>query len=389
MKTLALNTIVGPGESDNLLECLQTVDAKNFFDEIVICYTYELSKFNEDRSKLDEYLEQINNLTLCNYCWISDRYPYGNFAAARNTCIDNTTSDFIMWLDCDDRIKCSEALFNLKRQVLSSDRDFIMMGYLINEREPGKFSTRFLKERISRNDKNIRWMHPVHEQLDLHTTNKMANIEGLDIEHARKKDPLISIERNLKILDHELKVEPTQHSYLFHANEMLSKYRNTKNEDDLKQALKEMRTCIDFRYANDENLAMMCYTIAEYSLDNLFEAEIYANLALSFSENYAETHCILGEIFMDKKEEDKAIYHYKKAMKKKLNGMSFQSPYYYEEFPSRRLIEIFTKRQEIELALWYSKLVLRHAPHYKDMLNFRNEALSYLTKENEKWLTTA
>lgn len=386
MKTLALNVIVGPGEADNLLECLQTVDAKNFFDEIVLCFTYNNDSMYNDSERID-ILGEFNPV-ICHHRWISDRYPYGNFAAARNTCIDHTTSDFIMWLDCDDRIKCDEALFNLKRQVLSSDRDFIMMGYLINEKDPGKFSTRFLKERIFRNDKNIRWMNPVHEQLDLHTTTKMASIKGLDIKHTRKKDPLISIERNLKILDHEMKVEPTHHTYLFHANEMLSKYRNTRNEEDLKQALKEMKFCIDRRYGNDENKAMMCYTIAQYSIDSSVESEIYANLALSFSDNYAETHCILGEIFMAKHDEDRAIYHYKQAMKKKLDGMSFQSPYYYEEFPSRRLIEIFTRRQEIELALWYSKLVIRHAPHDKDMLNFRNEALSFLTKENEKWLTT-
>jgi hypothetical protein len=394
MKTLALNIIVGPNDETNLIECLQAIDAGNLFDEIVICFTYTgLQGIPEE---LLNKLKLSYGATICFHEWTSERYPYGNFAAARNACIDSTQSDFIMWLDCDDRLSMSPAVQNLKRSILSSDRDFFMMGYLINKKEDGTFGTRFLKERIFRNRSDIRWMYPVHEQLDLKKANTMATIEGINIEHHSTKDsPLDSIDRNLYIIGHELIFAPSQHSKMFYANELMSKYRNTKDVVILNQALRCMKDCIDKRFGNDDNLAMMSYTIAIQSLPkeidkecNVFQAELYANIALSFSDKYAEPHCVLGDCFLIKNDIARATFHYKQAMTKKLDGMSFQSEIYYEEFPARRLLDIYIMKHEPELALWYSSLVLRHSKNDKIIHAFRSEVFKILLDKEQKWLTT-
>lgn len=393
---LALNMIVGPGEADNLLQCLHTVDAKNFFDEIVLCFT------SKDPKESAYYLDVFNdfNPKHCFHEWTSDRYPHGNFAAARNTCIDNTESKYIFWLDCDDRIECSHALFNLKRQVLSSDRDFFMIGYLIDKLDDGRFLRRFMKERIFRNRKDIRWLYPVHEQLDLKKAEFMTTVEGLNIEHhSIKESPLESIERNLKILEHEIQVEPCRHVYLFHANELMAKYTNTKDPAILKQSLDEMDLCIKRRYGSSDSLAVLCYTIAMYHIPlyikeedfniqhdkNLTIGEIYANLSISFSNKYAEPHFILGEIFLRKGDERRAVFHYKEALKKKLDGLGYQSLAFYEEYPSRRLMEIFGRMNDPELSLWYSKRVLLHAPKDNSIHDLRIEILSYLLDKEKKY----
>jgi len=164
MATLGLNMIVAAGEGDILQRCLLSAKAQETFDEIVIVNT-------STDSNIDRVAGEFG-ASIHFYQWSSYDYPFGNFAAARNCALLNSSTDYIMWLDTDDIIQnsCQPGLRQLRELFVASshpDIDAYYMPYILTQDESGNPTSTMFRERVFRRHGDICWVWPVHECLSI------------------------------------------------------------------------------------------------------------------------------------------------------------------------------------------------------------------------------
>lgn len=382
MHTLGLNMIVGAGDAQELRRCLESFCAKKFFNEIVIVAT------TLDENVIRTAKEFTENVLYKEFS--SQRYPNGDFAGARNYAIEYTKSDYIMWLDADDVLeeKYLKSMMKIKNVIQDYNFDYYFMKYRMKDK-----IEIFSRPRIFKNDKSLRWQYPVHEQLTINGKHQSGTFNGLFIDHAPVKSGEFSINRNIKIIEHENEVAPNKHINFFYTKELICLYKITKDESYKEKAIELMKGIIEERLEFNENMAVICINLAMQLLydiendstiainkENLQQAETFARIAMSYSGSYAEPFCFLGDIRLNTDRKTEAINFYKEAMKKKMDAVGTQQKQFYEEIPARRLVEAYHSIGNLELALYYSSLVLQHCHNDEYTKLKRKELLGELIK---------
>jgi glycosyltransferase involved in cell wall biosynthesis len=199
LPTIAVNMIVRD-EYNNLKELFPIIDG--VFDEIVIVDTISLdtSVINGEttRKAIDTFLKKTKTKLVYRE-WDDD------FSAARNEAIKNTNSEYIIWLDADDRIDRKE-VFKLKSHLKSNPKTATYLR-LLDVRFTGSLQS--LQLRVFPRIEGIQFEHKVHEQLTF--SLKKLNIPTLAfvdmvITHTGYTTPevlLAKLKRNYEILDTE------------------------------------------------------------------------------------------------------------------------------------------------------------------------------------------
>ena len=144
-KTLSVCMIV-KNEERNIGDCLETV--KDFADQIVVV----------DTGSTDGTVE------------IAEKYGAkairsdwrGDFSYSRNISLDHADSQWILWLDADDRIPPTEAEKFKKLKTAPPDRAFYLR---IRNVLPGGFGEQWYQLRMFPNHPEIRFERKVHEQV--------------------------------------------------------------------------------------------------------------------------------------------------------------------------------------------------------------------------------
>jgi TPR repeat protein len=186
----------------------------------------------------------------------------------------------------------------------------------------------------------------------------------------------------------------------FYATELYLYGRNYKDAEMLEQSMKLMADIIKKKAGGPDSLATLCINMAMqylYGDKNFLDrrnvdpklmgmAETYARIALSFSDKYAESCVLLGDIYMAKEKPDDAQKLYRQAMKKKFDGLGVQNMIFYEEVPARRLMEIHAKKKDLELALHFSRQVLNHSGPDHGIYELRKQLIEELLQEDSKIL---
>jgi glycosyltransferase involved in cell wall biosynthesis len=144
-KTLSVCMIV-KNEEKNVGDCLETV--KDFADQVVVVDTG-----STDRTV--EIAEKYGAKTIRSE-W------RGDFSYSRNVSLDYADSQWILWLDADDRIPPTEAEKFMKLKIASSDRAFYLR---IRNVLPGGFGEQWYQLRMFPNHPEIRFERKVHEQV--------------------------------------------------------------------------------------------------------------------------------------------------------------------------------------------------------------------------------
>ena len=327
--------------------------------------------------------------------WKSDRYPHGNFALARNVALSNTTSDYVMWLDCDDIPPTPAEMFEIRHVLVDKKRDFYLMPYYINRDENGIYTMVFKRERIFKNDKTIRWEYACHEQIDVSRYSTFGDIVNCGIRHGSDKSPIIGIERNLAIQEHELKYTDSVHVRFNYAKDLIFKNNFDYSIDREKNALSILENIVSKHELGDDNLSMICSLIAQTyaykpndngankSLQekNRKQAEHFSHLCISFGDYMAEPYVILGDFLFSSGELKKCIPLYKNAISKKPSGISVSNLSFYDDIPSYRLSKVYHELKDIELALHYNRRALRYSPKSKDLIDDRACMIRKLVEE--------
>ena len=341
MKTIALNMIVGPGDGGLLDRCLQAFEATKLFNEIIIVLT---TKDEQCREAALRYTNKVYE-----HKWTSKKYPNGDFAGARNVALQNTTSDYIMWLDCDDLPGTDfKEVFQSIQHVLGKF-DYFTIEYIIAANVMVK------RERIFRN-KDLFWQNPVHEQLSIdQRIHTHAHLDNISIIHAPVKIAEESVARNLSILKYEHDTRPSPAMEFYYAIELLS-IQNEEGVEILEELLYE---------ANMKNdmLAQICLALCRYykAKGMLDRVETISRIGLSYNPNYADFIINIAEIEENRGDTEKTIDLYKKIFDCKIIGGGVFNPFLYTFLPAIRLTMIYDKMGDLESALLYSKIAFDNA----------------------------
>jgi len=187
MTTLSLAMIV---RDEELTLGRVLSDASAFCDELVIVDT---GSTDDTRA-----IAIAAGAKVVEFPWVDD------FAQARNVSFEACTSDWIMWLDADDRIPADvqNTILELKRSLLSDDWDAVSMPYRYHfDATTGECTFTLHRERIVRRGAGYRWSGAVHEVLDV-SGGRVATRPGLYVEHRPHESKSgAKVGRNLRILE--------------------------------------------------------------------------------------------------------------------------------------------------------------------------------------------
>lgn len=207
-QTCSLNMIV-KNEETNLSDALNSVDT--VMDEIVVCDTGSNDKTVE--------IAQLYGAKIVHYIWNDD------FSAARNHALENSCSDFILWMDADDVIT-NEDSQKLQALWQTSERKATLLRVL-NSQANGSFFD-FSQVRLFPREEGVYFEQAIHEQI-------MYSLSRKEVPFSKRSDITIihrgyenfethqkKAKRNIKLISKELEKRPNNISLLMSKGDALS-----------------------------------------------------------------------------------------------------------------------------------------------------------------------
>lgn len=338
MKTLSLCMIV-KNEEEVLSRCLESV--KSFADEIIIVDTGSTDKTVKIAKR---YTNNVKS-----FRWIDD------FSAARNYSFSFATMEYCMWIDADDIIPqvTQEKLIEWKNT--SSYEDFVMMPYQIAFDETGKPTFSYYRERLVKRSNGDLWTDAVHEVLIPH-----GNITYLNAPIEHHKNKTTDSDRNLNIYK---KLEKEGHHFtprqlFYYANELY--YHELDN-----QAIKKYYTFLKGE-GFFENKIQACLNLANIYLRQNKEEKALTALFQSFVYDLprGEVSCAIGRIYYQKRQYEKAIYWYSKAIyTPNLSSGGFYQLDYYGFIPNLEIALCYYQLGDMDKAKEYNHKALDIKPN--------------------------
>ncbi len=361
MKKLSLCMIV-KDEQECLARALENADI--FADEIIIVDTGSSDKTKEIAKNFSDKIYDFK--------WV------GDFSKARNFSFDKASCPYIMWLDADDIVPNSsaESIADWKKQ--EEDVDVVMCPYVANYDENFNPVFEYLRERIVKNSKALRWHDRVHEVIV--PSGKIINSTAIKIFHGKKKKEATS--RNLLIykqmLEEGEKLSPRSNFY--YARELY--FNNYINE-----AIHEFSRFLSGGEGWKENNIEACLNLAKcYCLQ-----EKYSNALTSLFGSFiydiprSEVLYEIGNIYSQKEEFSKAIYWYKLALasKPEIESGGFVNIETCTFLPALALCVCYDKMGDKLNAFHYHEIAKGFKPQDKSVLH-NQEYFDNLMKNTKK-----
>jgi len=229
MKTLSVSMIVR-NESSCLRQCLESVKGA---DEIVIVDTGSKDNTIEIAK---EYTDKVYSYTGCN-----DEEGYlKDFSDARNKSLSYCTKDYVLIIDADevlvDSIKGIKSVLNsgtIGERMKDGSPRYLGMAFIV------KTKTEILNSlRVFRNDPNIRYIYPFHNQLSYSGNTGVMRQRSYQsrfkIDSGYSAAHNIDPDRTLRMINHHLKDHPEDpRSLYYQGREFLSRMLRTKDEEKM------------------------------------------------------------------------------------------------------------------------------------------------------------
>lgn len=344
--TVSLCMITYEKDAEDLKRCLQAFTQNNFIDEIIIVDTSK-----EPSSEIKLICSSYQNLRLYH------RAFNDNFSEVRNYSFDQATGDFLLWCDSDDVISLESLnrLLDLKPNLPQYDVWILDYWYAFDA--AGKPALILPRERIVKNSQIIRWIEPVHECLTIQDST-MTRV-NIPIEHRRSRHD--SPDRNLRILRPQYQTGTISYRGMFYLGKEL--FDCQLFEEAVPVLEKYLTTASGKDFV--DNLWTAAFKLAQWygSNKDFAKCKNFALMSYTFSQNYAETSYMLGEVYQEEGKYRTAIEYYQEALQKRLGtaGMS-QLPMFYNFLPNRSLALLYKKLGDHENARKHAITALTYAP---------------------------
>ncbi len=296
MSKLTLSMIV-KNEEANLRDCLESVH--NVVDEIVIV----------DTGSTDRTLKIAEEFgaKIYHFDWIND------FSAARNFALKQSTGDWILYLDADERLERrskSELLDLVKNEEL------LGVNCFINNIDEVTGTPKFMKYiRLFHNSSSISFSGKVHEQIEasLLTNNYSISDSKIEIIHLGYNVGKVGLrkkaERNLLPLLEEYQSNPSS----YYAFQLANTY---KVLEDRENEIKYHKIAVQDADLKNEYKAVGYLTLADYAMrENKINLALeYVTTGLSLDKSHPLLNLITSQIYNSKNENSKAIEFCKTAL---------------------------------------------------------------------------
>ncbi|MBD3316453.1 MAG: glycosyltransferase [Chitinivibrionales bacterium] len=194
-------TMIVKNEEANLPAALESVD--DIFDEIVICDTGSTDRTPEIARR---YAVRLIHEPWCD-----------NFSVPRNRAIDESTSDWIFWMDADDRLEPESA--QRLRRLWETAPPQAAAVCLVNSIE-GRPPFELIQVRLFPRREGLRFQRRIHEQIMFSAQSlgiPFSRHERIRVTHRGYSDPethRFKAHRNLPLIEQELARSPTDPSLL-------------------------------------------------------------------------------------------------------------------------------------------------------------------------------
>ncbi len=282
-------SIIVKNEEKYLKECLDSV--KGVVDEIVLVDTGS----NDNTINIAKEF----NAKILNYKWNND------FASARNFALENSSGDWILYLDADERLsgKSIKELKNLIRNQKQEAYHCIIK----NIDEVGNRPSVMKYVRLFPNDKRIRFKGKIHEQIEQSLMENDFNIlnSSIEIIHVGYSLPNEELKekakRNLLILIDEYNRNPSPY-YAFHLGQTYGILNNSEsavfyfNKAVTGETLKGEYKSLAFRYL----------AVIKAEKQNWNEALELITKSLEYNYEQPTNLLVAAKIFFQLKDYDKS-----------------------------------------------------------------------------------
>ncbi len=173
--------MIAKNEEKNLGDCLETI--KRFADQVVVVDTGSTDRTVEIAQKYGAHIIRSD--------W------RGDFSYSRNLSLDSADSQWILWLDADDRVPPSEAEKFMNLKTAPPDRAFYLR---IRNVLPGGFGEQWYQLRMFPNHPEIRFERKVHEQVAFAIQRLKMPVyrEEVRIDHVGYENPELKREKALR-----------------------------------------------------------------------------------------------------------------------------------------------------------------------------------------------
>lgn len=302
--------IIAKNEENMLRECLESV--KDISNDIIVVDT---GSTDNTKKIAFEYTNRVYNFN-----WND------NFAEARNYCLEFAKNEFILSIDCDERLVNPEILQEKLNNISENIGGVLIKVTSYNDKKAGKdlFVTKMV--RLFRNLKEIRFEGIIHEQIINSIIKNGYKLLDSEIEFIHEGYNLDALEmrskqkRNLDLLLRQTKDNTTS---AYNIYQLAKTYLAL---GDLENAEKEINKSIELAKDDDsvKPQALNYGGLIAYQRDEKELAMRRAKNSLELLPNQGFANYIIGECYFDQHLHIKALEHYK-AMNEAYNSKDIKS----------------------------------------------------------------
>lgn len=320
-------------EAENLPRLFESIEG--CYDEIHITDTGS----TDDTVKICErYGAKVHHFE-----WIND------FAAARNYSFSHASTDYIAWLDADDVLSDRKAFIQWRDHTMAT-ADYWVATYHYAFHADGKPGCSFVRERVVKRSKELKWKYFVHEGLLPHgqvrisycptwTVNHMRTVQDLEKDHSR----------NLKLLEARKDNLDSRMLY-YYGKELFENKRAFDATHILMQAVAKP----DLE-GHDRILGIQYCGYALMQCNQFEKAFDYAHSGMQLAPNRAEFHVIAGDCMIKLGRPLDAVPYYAAAKNCTPQGAQGASALFhhqdaYGSYPRIQLAKVYANLGQLDRA---------------------------------------
>ncbi len=235
--------------------------------------------------------------------WIDD------FAAARNHSMDGVKTDYVMWLDLDDRMSDRKAFCQWRDHVMELN-DFWLAPYFYAFNEQDQPIVTFIRERVIKTSKKFSWRYFIHEGMIADEHVNAQFVKSWVVNHRRTKDDYEKdFSRNVTILEKRSKDSelPTRLKW-YYGKELFDKQKFQEAYVWLDQVVDNKELDTHDRILTFEYLIRACLArfhteqehkpVQERDLTLCAKGASLALQAVALAPLRAEFYCLAGDCFL-------------------------------------------------------------------------------------------
>lgn len=307
-----------------------------------------------DTGSTDKTLDIIRDVggdkvTLLHFDWIKD------FAAARNHALPFIKEDYIVWSDLDDSITNPEGFVKWRDSIMYMCDVWLAAYDYAHDPKTGQSVCSFMRERVWKNNKGLKFYSFVHEGLLLNVPNLVINqTPAFEIRHLRTVEDLAKDKgRNLDVFKYH-----EQKGMAFDSRQLYYFGKEYFEADDIDNAIKYLGMAVqklDLEL-HDRIISLQYLALALFKKEKFVECISIAQQGLLVAPSRAEFYVVIGDAYIKMNKIVEAIPSYMAATKcigANPNGFGsfiFSHATAYGPYPLTQLARCFLNLQQFQEA---------------------------------------